>query len=90
MASGVTSLSGLAGRLGGAILPSVLRVQFEFILPLLAATGMSGSGALVMVSAGSAWSVLVRAGEAGHSSPLVRTLGENAGASGFKTTRGVA
>ena len=57
-------------------------MQFEFILPLPPAAGMAGLGAAVSVSAGDVWSVLVRAGKAGHLAPRVRTLGENAGASG--------
>ena len=41
-----------------------------------------GLGAAVSVSAGAALEVLERAGKAGHSDPLVRTLGKNVGASG--------
>ena len=43
-----------------------------------------------MVSAGSAWAVLARAGRTGHSSLLGRTLSENDGASWRKTTRQIA
>ena len=39
-----------------------------------------------MVSSGAAWAVLVCAGRTGNSSPLKRTLGENSGASWWKTT----
>ena len=45
------------------------------------ATGVAGLGAVVLVSAGGAWAVLACAGKACHLDPLVRTLGENAGAS---------
>ena len=50
-------------------------------LPLLAAASVAGSGAAVSVSAGGAWALLARAGKAGHSSPLGRTLVEKSGAS---------
>ena len=43
---------------------------------------MKGSGAAVSVSSEDAWAASARACKAGHSDPLVRTLGENAGASG--------
>ena len=42
-----------------------------------------------MVSAGAAWAVSARAGRAGDSSHLERTLGENVGASWWKTTGGM-
>ena len=44
--------------------------------------GVSGSGEAVSVSAWSAWAVSELSGKAGHYAPVVRTLGENAGASG--------
>ena len=43
---------------------------------------MEGLGTAVSVSAGDAWEVSARAGNSVHSSPIRRTLGENAGASG--------
>ena len=46
------------------------------------AAGVAGSGVAVSVSAGAAWAVSACAGKAGHSAPLVRTLDDNAGASG--------
>ena len=45
---------------------------------------VAGSGAAVLVSPGAAWAALVRAGKAGHLSPLGRTLGESSGASWLK------
>ena len=48
---------------------------------LQTAADVAESGATVLVSAGAVWVVLLRAGKAGHSGPLVRTLGENDGAS---------
>ena len=54
------------------------------------ASGAAGSGVAVSVRAGAAWAVSARAGRSGHSSPLGRTLGDNAGASWRKTTGGVA
>ena len=42
---------------------------------------MAGLGAEVLVSAGAAWAVSARAGKTGHSYPLGRKLGENAGVS---------
>ena len=44
------------------------------------------SGAVLSVSAWSAWVVSERSGKSGHSTPLVRMLGEKSGASGSKTT----
>ena len=44
------------------------------------------SGAAVSVIIGAVWAVWAHAGRAGHSSPLGRTPGENAGASWWKTT----
>ena len=43
------------------------------------AAGVAGLGTAVLVSAGSAWAVSAHAGKAGHSAPLMRTMGENAG-----------
>ena len=43
---------------------------------------MAGSAAAVLVSAGAAWEVSVRAGKTGHLDPLRRTLVKNAFASG--------
>ena len=42
---------------------------------------MTELGALVLVSARAAWVVSERAGKAGHLEPLVRTMGDNDGAS---------
>ena len=76
------SLPGSEGGLGDTISSSVGIARFEFLLILLTAAGVLGSGAAVLVSAGSAWAVSARAGKAGHSDPLVRTLGEKDGVSG--------
>ena len=74
----MTSLSGLLGGLGNAILPSVGCAQFVFILPILMVAGVSGLGLSVSVSAWVAWAVSARASNAGHLDPIVRILGENA------------
>ena len=78
-----SSLPCSAGRLGDTVSPSVGRLQFEFILPHMTAAGGAGSGVAVSVSA---WAVSARAGRAGHSSPLGIIMGENDGASWWKTT----
>ena len=64
--------------MGNAILPSVGRAQFEFILLLYTAAGVAVLGAAVLVSAWTAWEVLERASKSGHSDPLVWIMGYNA------------
>ena len=59
-------------------------LNFFFLIPTDA--GVLGSGVELSVSNVATWAVLVRAGKAGHLDPLVRTLGENEGASWWKTT----
>ena len=78
----------MAGGLGEAVLPSVGCARFEFLFPIPTAAGAAGSGAEVSVSAGGVWAVSACAGSSGHSSPLGRTLDDNAGASWWKKTRG--
>ena len=65
--------------------PLVVHDLNSFLL-LPTDAGVAGLGAAVSVSAGDAWVVSARAGKSGHLSSLGRTLGENAGASGQKTT----
>ena len=77
----MTSLSGSASGLGDAVWPSIGCAQFEFLLLLPTAADMEGLGAAVSVSSRDAGAVLACAGKSGRSAPLVRTLGENAGAS---------
>ena len=90
MTTDMKSLSGSAGGLGAVILPSVGHVQFEFLLLLLTASGVAVFGVAISVITWTAWAVLARASNAGQSDLLVRTLDENAGASGRNTTGGVA
>ena len=82
LAADMASLSGLVGGLGDAILTSVYCALFESLLPLPTAAGVAVLGAVVSVSAWDAWVVSAQVGKAGHSTPLVRTLGENNGVSG--------
>ena len=77
MAVDVMSLSGSAVGLGDTFGPSVGHAQFQYLLPLLTASGVVVLGAAVLVSAWVAWSVSALAGKAGHYSPFVRTIGEN-------------
>ena len=84
----MTSLSGSEGVLGDAISPSIGWAQFEFLLTLLTTASVVVSVAELSVRTWYVWAVLARAGRSGHSAPLVRTLIENAGASGWKTTGG--
>ena len=45
------------------------------------AAGVAGLVAAVLVSAGAVWAVSLHASKAGHLDPIVRILGDNAGAS---------
>ena len=55
---------------------------FEFLLPLLTAAGVAGLGAAASIIDGATWVVLECASKSGHLDPLVRAMGENAGAFG--------
>ena len=90
LAAGITSLSGLAGNIGDAFWPSVDCSQFQFILMLLTDSGEAVLEAVVLDNPCDDWVISAIDGKSGQSYLSVRTLGENSGMFGWKTTEGMA